>query len=266
VTSLTPITRAGSCRPGRYPRSVARTQRLLAGACALVAVVAIAAPAAARDDRRTLSARSAIVRQPREMVTRLLKPIQGCHVLLDNGTGSCAVVQTAHGYFVFTVEPGPFFDDVLISRPWIVRVYRSSATVRDGMEVALETRSQGTEPGPLYANVTAKVADVTGDGKDELVLGYRSEGTGQLLDVDIVGTDARGTPKVLAHDELYKGTVEVERGRLVTYAPVYGKGDGNCCPTWIERDVVRYRSGAFRVERGPRVPTKRAHVPPGDLG
>jgi hypothetical protein len=81
-----------------------------------------------------------------------------------------------------------------------------------------------------------------------------------------VGTDASGAPTVLAHQQLYKGTVVVRTGRLITYAPVYRSHDANCCPTWIERDVVRYQNGEFVVHPGPRVATRKAHEPPGDLG
>ena len=119
------------------------------------------------------------------------------------------------------------------------------------------------EPGPLYAAVTAKAADVTGDGKDELLLGYRNEGTGMILDLDIVGTDAAGAPRVLAHDDLYKGNVVLRHGRLVTYTPDYKKTDANCCPTWIVRDVLRYRRRPVHGRpgrAGPHQARRRATV------
>jgi len=167
---------------------------------------------------------------------------------------------------VVTVEPGPYPDDVLVSRPWTVRVYRPVDAASEQWQVALQTAVDASGAGPLYANVTAEVADITGDGDDELLLGYRSEGTGQILDVDVVDTTRDGTPRVLAHDQLYKGTAVVRPGRLVTYEPVYRRADANCCPTWIERSTVRFRDGALRVDAGPRVRTEDADVPAGDLG
>jgi len=225
---------------------------------------ALALPAAARD--RVLSARDALVRAPSDTVTRTLAPDQGCQTRLDSGEGECAVVRTASGDIVVTVEPGAPIDEIAVTRPWVVRVYRPAADVPDGWQVALETRPTDAEIGPLFANVTAKAVDVTGDQRDELVLGYRSEGTGQILDIDVVGTDDTGTPEVLAHDQLYKGSVVFRNGHVVAHVPVYKKNDGNCCPTWIERNVVRYRDGEFRVDRGRRVPTRRANIPPSELG
>lgn len=241
---------------------------LVASALVVFAALAVSTPAGAKgaDGGRTLSADHAVLGVPTESVVRALAPTQGCHVLLDSGEGDCTVVQTAHGDLVVTVEPGPAIDDALVSRPWTVRVYRPSSAIPDGWEVALATRPEGNDPGPLYAQVTAKVADVTGDGHDEVVLGYRSEGTGQILDFDVVGTDPDGTPRVLAHDQVYKGNVRTRGGKLVTYAPVYRRSDANCCPTWIERDDITFRAGAFHVRKVWKVPSKQAHVPPSDVG
>ena len=245
-----------------------RRRGLAVSTLALLATLVVAAPAIAKpaDAGRTLSAKDAILGVPTDSVIRPLAPTQGCQVLLDSGDGDCTVVRTAHGDLVVTVEPGAKIEDSLVTRPWTVRVYRPSSAIPDGWEVVLATQPEGNDPGPLYAQVTAKVADVTGDGHDEVVLGYRSEGTGQILDFDVVGTDPDGTPRVLAHDQVYKGNVRTRGGRLVTYAPVYRRTDANCCPKWIERDDVTFRDGAFHVRRAWKIPTERARVPPSDIG
>jgi hypothetical protein len=236
----------------------------LAGlSCALVASV-LAGPSAARG--RDLDPSGAVVTPPDTVTTRTLSPVAGCRTLLVTGEGDCAVVDTAHGELLVTVEPGERIDDVLASRPWTVTVSRPSATVPDGWDVALVTHPTDGETGPLYAAVTARAADVTGDGADELLLGYRHEGTGMILDLDIVGTEADGTPTVLAHDELYKGSVVLRDGRLTAYTPVYRTRDANCCPTWIAREVLRDRNGELRFDRVERVKTDQVDVPSSDLG
>lgn len=248
-------------------------RRLVACAFGCLLVLGATGPAGARDGGgdRALTARGAVLGPATISTVRTLGSVQGCQVLLDTGIGDCAVVNTAHGAMVVTVEPGPYQDDVLVSRPWTVRVYEPvgaepTGSGSDRWRVALETPLDATGAGPLYANVTAEVADITGDGNDELLLGYRSEGTGQILDVDVIDTTSDGTPRVLAHDQLYKGTAIVRPGRLVTYEPVYREADANCCPTWIARSTVRFRDGALRVDAGPRVPTADADIPAGDLG
>jgi hypothetical protein len=241
---------------------------LLTVGVGVVVGVAAVGPAAAQDGGgdRALTDRDAVLRPAADGLVRSLGSVQGCQVLLDAGIGDCAVVNTAHGALVVTVESGPYQDDVLVSRPWTVRVYRPVDADAEQWQVALETAIDASGAGPLYANVTAEVADITGDGDDELLLGYRSEGTGQILDVDVVDTARDGTPRVLAHDQLYKGTAIVRQGRLVTYEPVYREADANCCPTWIERSTVRFREGALRVVAGSRMRTAEADVPAGDLG
>jgi hypothetical protein len=221
-------------------------------------------PGVAAADR-DVDGRDAVLGPPAEQVVRSLAPDQGCQMLLDSGNGECQVVRTLHGDLVVTVEHGRRLGHVLVTRPWIVHVYRPSTALPDGWELALSTRAEDREPGPLFAEVVARGVDVTGDGHDELVLGYRSEGTGQILDVDVVGTDAEGRPSVLGHDQLYKGNVVFRRGHLVAYVPVYRRADANCCPTWIQRLVFRYDGGAFRVDAGRRVPTRRADIPPSQL-
>jgi hypothetical protein len=189
----------------------------------------------------------------------------GCQALLTVGTGDCGVVHAAGGDLIFTVDAGPPPQAGLVSRPWTVTVYRSSRSVPNGWQVALVTAAQDGNPGPLYANVTARAADLTPDGHQTLLVGYRAEGTGEILDLDVVvGTPAG--PRVAAHREFYKGVVQVLPGRLVTYAPVYRARDGNCCPSFTERDEIRYEPGGFVLSTGPRLPTTGVDIPPGDLG
>lgn len=250
-------------RFGAMRRRIFWSNALLVGV--VTALVGSAATAAAARGP-VLDASDAVLTAAPDPITRTLSPVQGCQVLLDNGDGDCAVVRTANGDLVVTVEPGPRLDDILASRPWTVRVYRPSSDVPEGWRVALSTLPVDGDDGPVYAGVTAKAVDVTGDGHDELIVGYRSEGTGMILDVDIVATEADGTPRVLAHDQLYKGNVVFRHGRLVSYAPVYRAADANCCPKWIRRDVFRYRDGRIRVDRGPRVRARGADLPASELG
>lgn len=255
------------------PARLVRRCALVLGAAAIALASfapSLAAPAGAHpghgDAHRFLDADDAVLTTPIAARTVTLSPVQGCRALLATGEGDCTTVRTANGDLVVTVEPGPRIDDVLVSRPWTVNVYRPSATVLDGWDLALATRPEMGEAGPLYAGVTARAADVTDDGHDELVIGYRNEGTGSILDLDIVMTDDAGAPYVVAHDELYKGSVVFRDGHLVAFTPVYERHDGNCCPTWVARDVLRSRDGRLEVDRVAKVRTQRIDVPPSQLG
>lgn len=243
---------AGGVRSARRPLSLA-----------LVAASVFVGTARAGD--RSLTPDAAVLAPPTGAVTEVLEPTQGCQALLDTGEGDCAALETEHGTLVFTIEPGPRIDDVLATRPWNVRVYLQHEEAPGELALALTTPPEDPTTGALYAEVVAATEDVTGDGSSDLVVGYRSEGTGQILDVDIVSTTGAGKVEVLAHVQLYKGSAVLKPGRILTWTPVYKKADANCCPTWMRRDVIRYEEGAFVVHEGEKVKTDQANIPAGDL-
>jgi hypothetical protein len=229
----------------------------------LLGLAALAGPVAASGDT-PLHPNGTLLHPPRQARSVTIAPDTGCRTLLPVGTGDCGVVHAAGGDLIFTVEPGPPPQDGLVSRPWTVTIYRASPSVPSGWQVALVTSPYRGDPAPVYANVTARTADLTGDGHQTLLVGYRAEGTGEILDMDIVVGTATG-PRVAGHREFYKGVVQILPDRLVTYAPIYRARDGNCCPSFTERDEIRYRAGSFVLSTGPRAPTSGVNIPPGDL-
>jgi hypothetical protein len=241
-----------------------RSRVAIALAVTLVGLAALTGPVAASGDT-PLRPNGTLLRPPRQLRTVALAPNSGCQTLLVAGTGDCGVVHATGGDLVFTVEPGPPPQDGLVSRPWTVTIYRASLSVPNGWQVTLVTSPNRGDPAPVYANVTARTADLTGDGHQTLLVGYRAEGTGEILDMDVVIGTATG-PRVAGHREFYKGVVQILPGRLVTYAPIYRARDGNCCPSFTERDEIRYRAGSFVLSTGPRAPARSVNIPPGDLG
>jgi hypothetical protein len=89
-------------------------------------------------------------------------------------------------------------------------------------------------------------ADLLGDRHHQLVFGFENEGTGEVLDLDVVG--AGGTDLVGSQISVYKGAATLAAGRIVTYHPVYREDDPNCCPTGgADRDTVRLEGGRWAV-------------------
>jgi hypothetical protein len=249
---------------GTLPDPSSPSRLGVALAVGLLSLAALTGPAGASGDTQ-LRADGTLLHPPRAPRTVTLTSTTGCQTLLAAGTGDCGVVHATGGDLIFTVEPGPPLQDGLVSRLWTVTIYRASRSVPNGWQVALVTSPQPGDPGPEYANVTARTADLTGDGHQTLLVGYRAEGTGEILDMDIVVGTATG-PRVAGHREFYKGVVQILPDRLVTYAPIYRARDGNCCPSFTERDEIRYRMGSFVLSTGPHVPTRSVNIAPGDLG
>jgi hypothetical protein len=107
------------------------------------------------------------------------------------------------------------------------------------------------ETGAKWSSVTARVLDLSGDGKDEIVVGYRaaSGGSGGALAVDVV----EGPAQVAVHRDLAKGVARVSPGQLDTWASSSPAGT-------FQHDVVRWQDGAWRLVLRSQVAA--ADVPP----
>jgi hypothetical protein len=245
---------------------VSRSAWVLTVALATLGVVfgSAISTAAAPSSVASLSGRGAVLRPSRTTRVRLVELGASCSALLTSSGGQCGTVHAAGGDFLYTIESGSPVPPGAASRPWTVTVYRSVRAVAGGWRAALQTRPEGRSAGPLFATVSARTADLTVDGHESLVVGYRSEGTGAFLDVDVVVGAASG-PRVAAHTRLGQGVVIVRPGELTTYAPIYRAGDANCCPSSIQRDEIQARHGSFVVIRGPRLSSQQAGEPPSDL-
>jgi hypothetical protein len=134
-----------------------------------------------------------------------------------------------------------------------VRVYRiDHGTATPTLEVQSGARDD-------YGGVQVVAADLGGTAGDELVIGLRNEGTGALLEIEIVGAD--GT--VLAHDTLDRGRAQLDHGVLRTWSAKYLPDDPNCCPSSYEEAVVGLGGGRWRSVPERQVPA--AEVPDGDF-
>lgn len=96
--------------------------------------------------------------------------------------------------------------------------------------------------GTAFSRIGVRGEDVSGDGQPELVFGFRRKDGAGTLSMDVV--DA--TPAVVAHRNLPKGVVQVEKGVITTWAAASGGGD-------YDQVEIRYRSGAWRAGAARRV-------------
>lgn len=102
--------------------------------------------------------------------------------------------------------------------------------------------------GTAFSKIGVRGEDVSGDGQPELVFGFRRKDAAGTLSMDVV--DA--TPAVVAHRNLAKGVVQVDKGVITTWAAASGGGD-------YDQVEIRYRSGAWRA--GPARRVARSAVP-----
>jgi hypothetical protein len=113
--------------------------------------------------------------------------------------------------------------------------------------------------GGSWQDISVVAADLTGDGRDELLVGYRSPAQADRLQVDIVGFSEDGTPEILAHlGPATKGSVVTAGMAVNRYAAQYPNGEALCCPPTYEKSLIAFEAGSFRVEQA-------IDVSPGDV-
>lgn len=113
--------------------------------------------------------------------------------------------------------------------------------------------------GAQATSVNVVSADLTKDGKPELVVGYHLQGAGSYLAYDVV-TTLIGSPTVAVHSELSNGHATVAKGVITQYDARYGP-QGDCCP--VDYAVARIGFNAKGWRNQPLPPAKQA--PAGDF-
>src|SRR5215207_814910 len=184
--------------------------------------------------------------------TRQIDPELACRTYLETPGGQCEIVMMAGGNALWTVDALP--GNGAGEQVWHVRIRVRSKSMPDGgWDVALGLPER---PDPLFANVAVKAADVTGDGRPELLVGYRSGGTGQFEAYDVV-TYEQGKPlEVAAHRQgLHKGSVELNGIRIIDYSA--DEESPECCPRQARRTAIVFENGAFIVGETGDVPIEQ---------
>jgi len=181
--------------------------------------------------------------------TRQIDPEQACRTFVETPGGQCEIVMMAGGNALWTLDalPGTGTGEQV----WHVRIRVRSKSMPDGgWDVALALPER---PDPLFANVSVKAADVTGDGRPEVLVGYRSGGTGQFEAYDVVTYEQGKQLEVAAHrQQLHKGSVALDGTTIVDYSA--DEQSPECCPTTARRTAIAFNGGEFRVTEAGDVP------------
>ena len=148
------------------------------------------------------------------------------------------------------------------SRTWVVQTRATGTGTEARAAVVHWSQARGawlsdvTYRSTSFEVQTIKVraADLTGDGKSELVFGFHRTGSGSILTYDIVGDSVADGPVVLAARDLSHGRATVEPGKITDYQAAYPNNEPNCCPAYVQVSTVTYATGSFRAVATTRVP------------
>ncbi len=183
----------------------------------------------------------------------------GCTALEDPGfTATCGSTQMAGGRVVWVVEYKPLPGIAFAAYYAYVYAYVPAA---GGWVQSLRASDPHASK---WTGARVIAADLTGDGRPELVFGFHYQGSGSDLGYDVVTFPAGGSPGVAAHpDVLVQGSVRVSAGRIDQYSAQYPNNEPNCCPPYFLHDTIAYVGGVFRVTARSR--SKPSAVPSSEL-
>lgn len=130
---------------------------------------------------------------------------------------------------------------------------RSSSGTAGSWRVVLDAED---DDGARWKSVAVRVVDVSKDGGEEIVWGFRAR-SGDALAVDLVEGPEPGS--VTAHVDLKRGSARVSPGQLDTWSHVSGSGSA----ARYQHDVIRWQNNAWRIVS--RTQVSGSDVPPSQL-
>jgi hypothetical protein len=197
-----------------------------------------------------LSADGAVLGRPAVSTPRTFRDADGCASLADRGPWEveCDVVSAAGTDLAWMVAEHRGTGALQ------ARVFRRLAGNQWVVALAAEDQDRIE-----WAGVVVKAEDASGDGQPEIVFGFRHQGTGQILELDVVGAPG----EVVLHRELDKGTAQVRPGQIDDWSAQFAPEDANCCPSSFLHSTIRFAEGAWRVVAQEQVDPNSQ--PPGDF-
>jgi hypothetical protein len=196
-----------------------------------------------------------LVAPPPPLVQSMAPGTAPCTALGDPGWAvQCGEVDMAAGRRVWLVEHRPAAPSTLwralilewspAKSAWLVDLAFDNEDIAPGHTAPVDLRA-----------ITVKAGDLTGDGKAELVFGFRSAAAGQHLAYDIVTSAPGAAPSVSAsRSGLARGQVAVGGGVLTEYVGAYLGSDSECCPAQFEKTDVQWSGSSFRLLPSAPVP------------
>jgi hypothetical protein len=177
----------------------------------------------------------------------------GCVSLADPGWGSvrCGVAHGKLTTLTWLIESRAGPRSEMATRSY---VFAPSSGTNE--RVVLEAFDNDAS---RFAGVQAKVDTVEGGGFEDIVFGFRNQGSAQVLSVDLV----QGQGQVSVHQDLYRGVARTAPGRLDVWSAVLAANDPNCCPSSYEHATISYSDGGWRVVLAESVAPSA--VPPSQL-
>jgi hypothetical protein len=165
-----------------------------------------------------------------------------CRTLADEDwTAACGTFTAKDASLVWLIESMTTTSGRTARRALVLR--RSAGST---WSVVLQFHD---DAGVRFSSINARVADLSGDGKDEVAFGFHAGDTS--LSVDVV----EGPGSVVVHRDLSRGVARVSSGQLDTWRRVD--------PARHAHETIQFRDGAWRIVASSVGPS--SEVPPSQL-
>lgn len=117
----------------------------------------------------------------------------------------------------------------------------------------------------VWSDVKVILGDFHFDDGAEVWVGYRYEGTGQYLDLDVIDPRPDGTIFVGGLHGLDHGVVHVHPGGATVQSSVYGPSDPGCCASSLLQRELTFSGEQWWASAGATYPTASAPAVTGDF-
>lgn len=102
----------------------------------------------------------------------------------------------------------------------------------------------------IWSNVTVIVGDFHFDDGAEVWVGYRYDGSGGYLDIDVLDALPDGSIFLGGLQGLDHGQVDLHPGGATVVTAIYADGEPNCCPGHFLVREVTFASGQWLINSG----------------
>lgn len=131
---------------------------------------------------------------------------------------------------------------------------------------SLVQRYRAEEEGPgVWNDVVVQLGDFNGDDGAEVWVGYRYDGSGGYLDLDVLDPRPDGSFLLGGLQSLDHGVADMHPGGATVQQSVYAASDPGCCPSSVRQREISFSGGQWRVTAGSDYPSASAPVISGDF-
>jgi len=131
---------------------------------------------------------------------------------------------------------------------------------------SLVQRYRAEEEGPgVWNDVVVQLGDFNGDDGAEVWIGYRYDGSGGYLDLDVLDPRPDGSFLLGGLQSLDHGVADMHPGGATVQQAVYAASDPGCCPSSVRQREISFSGGQWRVTAGSDYPSASAPAISGDF-